>query len=171
MLLGPGARYTQRHGRVELQAFAFDRFAATHAIAEFAICYSLQRSLYPDQLDLAAALGFDRHCLRLQGVHTRKSSDARLVEFDRFRRLGARCREGLQLIALLDEPGFKDRVVDATIHFDMTAIRQDVILRQCFAPKLWYGYGRTVDPRHYSNNSSSIAALIRAVARAAAARS
>jgi hypothetical protein len=101
---------------------ATDPLTATDAITELPGRYPLQRGLDPAQLDLAATPAFHRHRLSLHRIHARKPSDPALIEFDRLRSLGARFFEHQEILALLYEPRFEYRVIDAAILVQFPAI-------------------------------------------------
>ncbi len=69
--------------------------------------------MYPVQLNLAATPGFDRHRLRLQGIHTREPPDQGLIEFHRLGRFGGRCLQSFEFFTLPDQLSLEFRVIDA----------------------------------------------------------
>ena len=104
-LAGAGAGDAERRGRVELQALQPDVLAAAGAEAVVAARDPAQRGIDPVELELAAALGRDRHRLRLQLVHARQSAGPGLVELDRARLVAMARGQLLELQPPRLEPG------------------------------------------------------------------
>lgn len=100
-----------RRRRIDFQAPGIDGFLALEAIAILAGVETAQCRRDALQVDLPPAPRFDRHRLRLYGVHPGKTANPRLVEFDRRRCLVTGISRILEFLAPGQEPASEPREI------------------------------------------------------------